>query len=881
MVRSSTIINSQLWKKSLGDSSEWGFDNERQRLINAFDSFRENANVLANEIAIDLPDFTVHDETHLDALWEMGSQIAGDGITLNPIEAFVFGGAVLLHDLGMASVAYINGVDDLKKGEEWEDALEYAFRQSYGRPSTIEDNKFEDNKILKIATESRLRLLHAHQAERLCFLEWKSSEGITYKLLNDTQLLDHLGEVIGKIAASHWWPIEKVEAELKRNLGSPTPYPVSWSVDCLKIASLLRCADAAHIDNRRAPSLLKVLRRPTGLSESHWTFQNKLSRPVLENDLLVYNSIRSFKEDDIESWWIAYDTIRMIDNEIKYVNNTLKNNGREPFKVYGVKGANNVNILSEHIHTQGWEPVNLDVKISNVSHIVKHLGGAELYGDFKYIPLREAIQNAVDAIEAKRKLYGWDENFGKIVVSYGEDEYGRWIEISDNGIGMSKRVVTEKLLDFGSSYWQSSLMMDEHIGLLARGFKSIGKYGLGFFSLFMLGDVSVTTRSVHAGPEETFALSVNKNLNHKPILKKVNRTQQIPDSGTKVKIYLDEEVSIEEIAKSLSLRHLREFPDIKDTYGQLSYILKLMAPTLSVDLYLKMETEEKIIGANDWKSIDNKELISRLIGYEFEALSTEYKESIEKFQHLLTPIYNQRGEMVARLGIMPISKRNVHLSGMITCGGLISEFTNRTIVGVLTGEAITANRYFCKPYITVSDLSTWAQEQCSEIEKLKLDFILQCSAANIINLCNAHTQNLLICDTNEGYKSFNDLVSMDLSKEIVLTERNVMDKIEKINENVIVIGGLGGSFFEVTSLNYINYWPLENEEDYSFRGNKLVTKAIAENWGVDVNSITEVSIIKYKHDEGVNKAIGVNKYGEEIMKKVTLLKMPTLGSVKQ
>ncbi|NEU30213.1 hypothetical protein GN156_05385 [bacterium LRH843] len=70
-----------------------------------------------------------------------------------------------------------------------------------------------------------------------------------------------------------------------------------------------------------------------------------------------------------------------------------------------MKRANNVNILSGHIRTQGWEPVNLDVKIRNLSHIVKHLGGAELYGDFKYVPLRETIQNAVDAIEAKRKLY--------------------------------------------------------------------------------------------------------------------------------------------------------------------------------------------------------------------------------------------------------------------------------------------------------------------------------------------------------------------------------------------------------------------------------------------------------------------------------------------
>ncbi|NEU30212.1 hypothetical protein GN156_05380 [bacterium LRH843] len=93
------------------------------------------------------------------------------------------------------------------------------------------------------------------------------------------------------------------------------------------------------------------------------------------------------------------------------------------------------------------------------------------------------------------------------------------------------------------------------------------------------------------GPEQTLASFVNKNLNHKPILKRVDRTLQLPDSGTKVKIYLNEKVSIEEIARSLSLKHLREFPNIKGEFEQLSYILKRIAPTLNVDLYLKLDTE--------------------------------------------------------------------------------------------------------------------------------------------------------------------------------------------------------------------------------------------------------------------------------------------------
>ncbi|MBA2593659.1 MAG: hypothetical protein M3495_02490 [Pseudomonadota bacterium] len=45
-----------------------------------------------------MPGLTVHDITHLDALWRVADQIAGPDYPINPAEAFVLGGAFLLHD---------------------------------------------------------------------------------------------------------------------------------------------------------------------------------------------------------------------------------------------------------------------------------------------------------------------------------------------------------------------------------------------------------------------------------------------------------------------------------------------------------------------------------------------------------------------------------------------------------------------------------------------------------------------------------------------------------------------------------------------------------------------------------------------------------------
>ena len=59
-------------------------------------------------------DYTVHDLSHLDALWEMADLIVGTNFILNPAEAFVFGVAVLLHDAGMTVAAYPGGMEELE-----------------------------------------------------------------------------------------------------------------------------------------------------------------------------------------------------------------------------------------------------------------------------------------------------------------------------------------------------------------------------------------------------------------------------------------------------------------------------------------------------------------------------------------------------------------------------------------------------------------------------------------------------------------------------------------------------------------------------------------------------------------------------------------------
>ena len=92
--------NTSLWQRTLATQLDPDPEmSNRARLRAAYEGFRDRAAILAVEIGITLPEFTVHDVTHLDALWEMAQLVAGPQFSLSPAEAFVLGGTFLIHDL--------------------------------------------------------------------------------------------------------------------------------------------------------------------------------------------------------------------------------------------------------------------------------------------------------------------------------------------------------------------------------------------------------------------------------------------------------------------------------------------------------------------------------------------------------------------------------------------------------------------------------------------------------------------------------------------------------------------------------------------------------------------------------------------------------------
>ena len=208
-----------------------------------------------------------------------------------------------------------------------------------------------------------------------------------------------------------------------------------------------------------------------------------------------------------------------VDRELHDVDLLLHSRGREVLKARRVKGAGSPEILARSVQTRDWRPVNARLQASDVPHIVETLGGSKLYGDEPTVALRELIQNAADAVQARRKFERRPVDWGLIKIGLLPEGGEYWLVVEDNGIGMSEHVLTGPLLDFGTSFWRSPLATEEFPGLMAAGMQAIGRFGIGFFSVFMLGSVvRVYSRRCDKGRDTGRLLEFRDGTSARPIL---------------------------------------------------------------------------------------------------------------------------------------------------------------------------------------------------------------------------------------------------------------------------------------------------------------------------------------------------------------------------
>jgi histidine kinase/DNA gyrase B/HSP90-like ATPase len=529
------------------------------------------------------------------------------------------------------------------------------------------------------------------------------------------------GPTIGRIAHSHWWSVHKVEEEFE-DLGALANRTRSL-VDRVKLACVLRVADALHLDSRRAPRFLRAITHPRGISSLHWAFQERLARPHIELDAVVFTSGQPFSREEAEAWWLAYDTLSAVDRELRDVDLLLQSRGREVLKARRVKGAGSPETLSRTVQTRGWRPVDARLQVSDVPRIVENLVGSKLYGDDPTVALRELIQNAADAVQARRRFQKRLPDWGQITVSLPQRGSEFWLIVEDTGIGMSEQVLTGPLLDFGTSFWRSPMAMEEFPGLMAAGMHAIGRFGIGFFSVFMLGSVvRVYSRRCDKGQETARLLEFRGGTSSRPILSPAGPDGAPIDGGTRVEVLLKSDPS--------GPGGLLYGGSFRKHAIPLARLVGAVAPNLDVALFVRQSNEDKpVVRPGDWLQMKGLELVRRLN----PLLDRSDDEGRKTDRALIRPIIGDEGRVCGR-AFINAERWSWFSEGWVTVSGLrASKMQN--LQGVLLGESMTAARDTAEPLVAAGVLARWASEQAALISGTVADEERQARSAEVVLEC--------------------------------------------------------------------------------------------------------------------------------------------------
>lgn len=139
------------------------------------------------------------------------------------------------------------------------------------------------------------------------------------------------------------------------------------------------------------------------------------------------------------------------------------------------------------------ETGQINVKTENIFPIIKKF----LYSDHE-IFLRELVANATDATKKLKGLASigeFNQELGDVAIEISIDEKEKTLTISDKGIGMTDEEVKKYInqIAFSSAQEFVEKFKNENAGI-------IGKFGLGFYSAFMVSDkVEVVTKSYKPG----------------------------------------------------------------------------------------------------------------------------------------------------------------------------------------------------------------------------------------------------------------------------------------------------------------------------------------------------------------------------------------------
>ncbi len=481
-------------------------------------------------------------------------------------------------------MAYAANVDGLKAVRTSQVYNEFVLRAKAA--SGFATGPIPDANIDAKAITYAVRKLHAHAAAELAT---SMIPGTDRFLIEPTNIREIWGPTAAKIASSHHWSLAQLERELGRQ--GIVPLGNVGKGDPAYVACVLRLIDYAHINRDRASSLERALRQPLGPeSLQHWPAQENIDGPERVGDQLVYRS--SSPIADVDAWWLYYEMLVGLNQEIFAVRKYLQHRPQRPerLSLEGVEGTSSPESAAILIETSGFSPIEVNIRAGSIERLVQLLGGETLYGRSPMAAVRELIQNASDAVMLKGAVAATPFERAALTLPIEvklKTSEPSSLEITDPGVGMSKRAMTEYLVSIASDYWNSEQFFSDFPSAFDKGFRPAGKFGIGFISVFMLGD-EVQVESNRDG-----AARLRLTLRGVGRRGELREMSSPAGSGTSVKIRLKGEVA--------------------PAFQYLPELTKAYAPMVSHDIRVEVDSQLTYIQKDWWKLLKINEFVEWII----------------------------------------------------------------------------------------------------------------------------------------------------------------------------------------------------------------------------------------------------------------------------
>lgn len=451
-----------------------------------------------------MPEFTLHDETHIfNMLTIIGKIIPASTLeNLSIPDLLMLILSVFLHDIGMAPeekyiLAWKNQLSDDGYDEELQKEKEVfsRFRMTYTHQLADIDRLISQGdkgkaQLLEdfIVTEY-IRTTHSIRARRIIANYWAGK--IIYQ---DTDLTEDLASICFSHNVNYTYLLNM---ETFRLCGQDTYLCLPF------VATMLRLVDIIDFDPKRTPAVLfshLAVKNPVSLNE--WRKHQSINAWTISSKNLVFSA--QCEHPAIEAAILSF--CDQIDDELRNGTVVLSNLADEGMDVdvsiYKVPlppqidrrkiGARRDIISGNPIYRYHNTKFSLSKK-----QIIDLLMGTKLYGKPE-VALRELLQNSIDACLLRQKLSeSWEVEYTpRINVSlYTKDDID-YLQVKDNGIGMNQHIIDSYYTNVGCSYY-SSREFNELITSFKSSFTPISKFGIGILSCFMVCDsMEVTTRRI-------------------------------------------------------------------------------------------------------------------------------------------------------------------------------------------------------------------------------------------------------------------------------------------------------------------------------------------------------------------------------------------------